>query len=129
METFNILSIASLYRKGAGGNVHAALVILVPFAVCRQIERQHTRQNEHIILTGSNINAIGLAQREPALRDSRNNHATLAERILMLKQRPGDVQIVGSGDIDRKAIDEWTDEMFAHLRQLLSPTRDLVGRT
>jgi hypothetical protein len=52
-----------LLSSFAGGY---ALVMEV-FPVFGQIERKHARKDERIILTGSNIDAIGLRQAEPAL--------------------------------------------------------------
>lgn len=43
-----------------------ALVMEV-FPVFGYVERKHARKDERIILSGSNIDAIGLRQAEPAL--------------------------------------------------------------
>ena len=43
-----------------------ALVMQV-FPIFGQVERKHARKDERIILAGSNLDAIGIRQAEPAL--------------------------------------------------------------
>ena len=42
-------------------------LVMEVFPVFGQIERKHAREDERIILAGSNIDAIGLCQAEPLL--------------------------------------------------------------
>src|SRR6266704_6889981 len=104
-----------------------ALVMQV-FPVFGQVERKHAREDERIILAWSNIDAIGLRQAEPVLRHDSNDLTSTADRILMLEKRPCHFQVIRAGDVNRKAIDERAEEVFAERGKCLSATADFVGR-
>jgi hypothetical protein len=96
------------------------------FPVFGQVERKHARKDERIILAGSNIDAIGLRQAEPAFRHDSDDLTSTGNRILMLEKRPGHFQVIRAGDVHRKAIDERVEEVLAERGEGITATGDFI---
>src|SRR3954466_12119400 len=73
-------------------------------AAGQRVDRDGDREDEGGVLAGPHVDAVGLADAEPLLRDGRDRVAAALDLVLVVDDVPVRLQVVAVLDVDREAV-------------------------
>ena len=70
------------------------------------VDDDRAREDEHGVLVVLDLDAVGVAEREPALRDRRDDAVAATEGVFVVEEIAARLEIVGPRDVDAEAVME-----------------------
>src|SRR4051812_2304444 len=92
-------------------------------AVEGQLDGEHGREHEQVVLALGDLDAVGVAQAEPPLRHRRDLVAVALDRELVVEQVAGHLEVARAGNVDGELVSEGREEVLAYVRRLLAADR------